>query len=157
LSKIADILGTEQSRVVDSVSELLKERDALAKELKELKGRLLDAEAARVALQAEQVAGLNFVAVLVEEDDVKEIALRVGKNLKRAVVGVVNRKGSYAVKVSDELVGEGLDARKLNEELLRRVNGRGGGAPDLVSGKVEEPLAFCSALRDALLLKAQPH
>ncbi|MEM0458246.1 MAG: alanine--tRNA ligase [Thermofilaceae archaeon] len=157
LSKIADILGTEQSRVVDSVSELLKERDALAKELKELKGRLLDAEAARIASQAEQIAGFNFVAILVEENDVKEFALRVAKNLKRAVVGVVNRKGSYAIKVSDELVGEGLDARKLNEELLRRVNGRGGGAPDLVSGKVEEPLAFCSALRDALLLKAQPH
>lgn len=157
LSEIAALLRTDQGRVVESVGELVKEREKLVKELKELKAKLLDAEAARMALQAEQIMDINLVVALVEEANVKEFALQVARNLKRAIVGIVNEKGDYAIKVSDELVKEGLDARRVNEELLSRVKGRGGGALDLVSGRVEEPRSLCAALRDVvLLLKAEP-
>lgn len=157
LGEIAGVLGTEPQKVVETIKGLAEERDKLARELKELRNKLLDTEAARLAAQAEEIAGLKLVAAMVEEENVKELALRASKLVKRAVVGVVNIKGDYAIKIDEGLVREGFEARELNTELLKRVKGRGGGAPDLVAGRVENPQAFSAALRDALLSKARAH
>ncbi len=151
LIEVAELLGSDVERVVASAEAVVRERDRVAKELRELRDRALDLEAAKLAAQAEEVAGVKLVAALVEGGGVKELALKVSRALGEGIVGLVSRDGEYTVKVSEELVKAGLSARKINESLLSRVKGKGGGAPDLVAGRVEDPQAFLKALRDAVL------
>lgn len=150
LNDIAQELGVDVAEASKSVKELVKERDRLAKELSKVKEVLLEITASELASKAEEVAGVKLVVGVVESEDVRDLALRVAKRLQRAVVGLVSSRGDYAVKVDINLVKEGLDARRLSSEIAKRVGGRGGGAPDLVSGKVEDPGKFPEALRDAI-------
>jgi alanyl-tRNA synthetase len=150
LNEIARALGVEASEAAKSVRELIKERDEIVKELNRVKESLMEELADELANKAEEVAGVNLVVSVVEVEDVRELVLRVARRLSRAVVGLVNKEGNYAIKVGTELVKEGIDARTLNHEVLKRVKGRGGGVPDLVSGKIEIPQAFPEALRDAV-------
>jgi alanyl-tRNA synthetase len=151
LNEIAQELGVDVGEAAASVKELAQERDRLAKELSKARETLLEIAASELASKAEEVAGVKLVAGVVELEDVRELALRVARRLQRAVVGLVNGRGEYAVKVDASLVREGLDARRLSGEISKRAGGRGGGAPDLVSGRVENPGKFPEALRDALL------
>jgi alanyl-tRNA synthetase len=151
LNEIARELGVDASEASKSVRELVKERDEIAKELNKVKELFMDELAGGLANKAEEVAGVNLVVSVVEVEDVRELVLRVARRLSRAVIGLVNEEGNYAIKVSTDLVKEGVDARALNHEVLKRVRGRGGGASDLVSGKIEIPQAFPEALRDAVV------
>ncbi len=150
LNAIAQELGVDAAEAPKSVKELVKERDRLVKELSRAEETLLDVVANELASKAEEVAGVKLVACSVEHEDVKELALRTAKRLQRAVVGLVNDKGDYAIKVDVNLLKEGLDARRLSEQIAKRAGGKGGGAPDLVSGRVEDPKKFLEALRNAV-------
>jgi len=151
LNEIARELGVDASEAAKSVRELVKERDEIAKELNRVKELFMDELAGGLANKAEEVAGVNLVVSVVEVEDVRELVLRVARRLSRAVIGLVNEEGNYAIKVSTDLVRKGVDARALNHEVLKRVRGKGGGASDLVSGKIEIPQAFPEALRDAVV------
>lgn len=151
LNDIARVLGVEPGETAKSVSELVRERGELARELSRMKEELIERVAGELASEAEEVAGVKLVVGVVEVEDVRELALRVARRLPRAIVGLANMKGNYAIKVDADLVKEGIDARSLNSEVLKHVKGRGGGVPDLVSGKIETPQAFLGALRDAVV------
>jgi alanyl-tRNA synthetase len=104
LNEIARALGVEASEAAKSVRELIKERDEIVKELNRVKESLMEELADELANKAEEVAGVNLVVSVVEVEDVRELVLRVARRLSRAVVGLVNKEGNYAIKVGTELV-----------------------------------------------------
>ena len=153
VSGLASLLNVEEDKVVEGVKQLVDEFKAVRRSLERARRELLELKATQLAAKAEQVADIKLISEVVEEGeerDVRDLALAVARQLRRAIVGLVSRSGVYAIKVSDELVREGLDARKLNRLVLARVEGRGGGVADLVMGRVGNPSSFGEALREAV-------
>ncbi|RLE87523.1 MAG: alanine--tRNA ligase [Thermoprotei archaeon] len=154
VSRLAHMLNVEEDKVVEGVEQLVSELRVLRRSLEKARRELLELKAAHLAAKAEQVAGIKLVVEVVEEGeerDVRDLALAVARQLSRSIVGLVNRGGVYAIKVGDELVEEGFDARELNKLVLARVEGRGGGVADLVMGRVSDPSAFREALREVVV------
>ncbi len=149
---LAEKLQTSTEKVVEKAEQLASEVEELKKELSKAKARLLISQAQVLASLAEEVAGVKLVARVVDGYPVKDLALEVSRILQSAVIGLVDKdSGEYAIKVGGDLVRKGIDARGLNEKVLKVTGGKGGGASDLVTGKVENAEAFVTALKNALL------
>lgn len=151
LNLIAEKLKTNTERIIEKVEQLASEVEQLRNELSKTKTRLLASKAQALASLAEEVAGVKLVAKVVEDYDVKDLALEVSRILPSAVIGLVDKNsGDYAIKIGNELVYKCIDAREVNKQVLKVTGGKGGGVSDLVTGKVENVEAFVTALKNAL-------
>ncbi len=136
--RLEDALRVEGAKVEDRVRQLLEEVKALRSKLREYEERELAQLASRLAREAEEVAGVKVVAYVADlpPDRVRDLAIAIAREEPRALVVVASPSGNYALKLGDELVRRGVDAREVNKALLSAVKGRGGGVEDLVQGKI---------------------
>lgn len=149
---LAEKLKTNTEKVVEKVEQLTSEVEELKKELSKAKAKLLSSQAQALASLAEEIAGVKLVAKVVDGYPVKDLALEVSRILPSAIIGLVDKdSGEYAIKIGDEVLRMGIDARRLNQQVLKVAGGKGGGVSDLVTGKVENAEAFVAALKNVLL------
>ena len=156
VKRLAELLRVDEDRVVEGVSKLITDMKSLRKEVERLKRSRLELKAEALLVKAEMLGEVEVVTSVVDEDSegVRELALLTAKKRPAAIVALVNPDGYYAVKVGDEILGKGFDARRLNDLVLERVGGRGGGVEDLVMGKVDDVENFVKAVREAVTVLA---
>ncbi|MCX8180610.1 MAG: alanine--tRNA ligase [Thermofilaceae archaeon] len=154
VEQVARLLGVDYTRVAEAIRKLVEEQNALSKELRELRSKLLEVAVRELANKVKVISGIKVIADIVEEKNVNELALKVAERVNDAVVGLVNSEGNYAIKVGNVLLERGFDARFINAQLLKKLKGRGGGVVDLVSGKIENPSLFPQTLEDVISAKA---
>ncbi len=160
LREAASALKAAPDEVPARVAALVEERRKLERELVEAKKALAMGGGAKAeAREPEQVAGRAFLGQVVEGLDPKGLRGEIDGMKQRlssgiaALVAVNDGRGSVAVGVTDDLVGQ-VSAVELVKAAVAALGGQGGGGrPDMAQGggpdgsKAEEALA---AVRDAL-------
>jgi alanyl-tRNA synthetase len=140
----------EQSKLVQSLKELLKNPKDIAKSVegllednaklkKEIEKSILEKSSGlkdELAQKAESINGINFIAQKVElpnADAIKNLAYQVKdivSNLFLVLAADIDGKPNLTVMIAENLVKEkGLNAGNIVRELAKEIQGGGGGQP----------------------------
>ncbi|MFN3524615.1 MAG: DHHA1 domain-containing protein, partial [Paracoccus sp. (in: a-proteobacteria)] len=149
--EIAGILKSQAAEVVNRVRALADERKALANEVAQLKRQL----AMGGGDEAEEIAGVKFIARRVEGVDGKELGALVDEMKASLGSGVVlvlaasDGKATVAAGVTPDLTGR-ISAVSLVQAATAALGGKGGGGrPDRAQGGAPSLDAAETAFQDA--------
>jgi alanyl-tRNA synthetase len=151
LHDAAQLLGGSSGDVGDKLRSLLERNRKLERELDALKSKAASGAAADLASQAVDVAGVRVLAARLENFDAKALrdaVDRLKQQLVDAVVilaGTGDGKAALVAGVSGSALGK-VKAGDLLSHVASRINGRGGGRPDLAQGGGDDGPALSSAL-----------
>ncbi len=134
-------LKVERHDLERKVSQLLEEYRNMEKRLRALEREELLRKAEAISRKAEEVSGFKLVVHEEEMDreKLRDLAIEVSKLLPKSVIVVLSPRGDktdFALKLGDEAVKAGLDAKTLTSKLLSAVKGSGGGSKDLAQGVI---------------------
>ncbi len=139
LSKTSELLATPPERLPDAVKALINERDSSAKELKKLRGKMLDSRVRQLAKRARTLGPVRVVLTRTAKREVIE-AIDLANRLKEngpdlvAVVFEVSDRVQIVAAVGDNAVKAGVNASEIVSEVARIVGGGGGGRPFFATG-----------------------
>ncbi|PEN15198.1 alanine--tRNA ligase [Longibacter salinarum] len=144
-----------QGPLHEEIARLQDERDRLADELEETRRNAMASKLDEFMSSATDVEGVRCATGRIGEasmDDLQALAQQLRDRMGEQSVGVLGsvdangEKVYVVVTVSDDLVGQGLQAGDLVGELGRKLGGGGGGRPQLASaggrdtGKLDDVL-----------------
>jgi alanyl-tRNA synthetase len=135
------------------LAKLLDEQRQLEKQIESLQGRQAKDQAQDLVAKARPVAGVNVIAVRVEDgldqERLRALADSVRERLGSGVICLGSTQGdkvSLVTAVSKDLTAR-FNAGKLIQEVASSVGGRGGGRPDLAQAGGKDPSKLDAALR----------
>ncbi|MDO4708284.1 MAG: alanine--tRNA ligase [Pseudomonadota bacterium] len=154
LAEIAGLLGGAASDSVDKLRQLLEQQKKLQRELEAIKAKAASGAARDLASRAQQVNGIQVLAERLEGFDAK--ALReamdsLKQQLGDAVIVLAGADGNGKVALVAGVSGSAQGKFKAGEILgnvARRINGKGGGRPDMAQGGGEDGPALVEALAE---------
>jgi alanyl-tRNA synthetase len=135
LHRAADALSAHAQELPETLAKTLSDREALRKQMEEMRALLLDYEAAALAARAEHVGSLRVVRAIFAErppDELKWLAQRVTDATPCAVL--LASRGEKGHLVFARSAGVPADASALLRLACAAVGGRGGGRPELAQG-----------------------
>ncbi len=153
LHEAAQLLGGNAGDVADKLRALLDRQKKLERELDQLKAKAASGATSDLAGQAQDVDGVKVLAARLEGFDAKALrdAMdRLKQQLGDAVVvlaGTDGGKAALVAGVSGAALGR-VKAGELLGQVAGRINGKGGGRPDMAQGGGEDGPALASALGD---------
>jgi alanyl-tRNA synthetase len=151
LDEAANLLGGTSGDIGDKLRGLLDRQKKLERELEQLKAKAASSATGDLAGQAQDVAGIKVLAVRLEGFDAKALrdAMdRLKQQLGDAVVvlaGTGGGKAALVAGVSGAALGK-IDAGELLAQVASRIDGKGGGRPDMAQGGGEDGPALVSTL-----------
>ncbi|MEO5565557.1 MAG: DHHA1 domain-containing protein, partial [Luteimonas sp.] len=160
LQEAAHLLGGNSGDVGDKLRGLLDRQKKLERELDALKAKTASGATADLAAQAVDVAGVRVLAARLENFDSKALrdaVDRLKQQLGDAVVilaGTSDGKAALVAGVSGAASGK-VKAGDLLATVAARINGKGGGRPDLAQGGGDDGPALEAALADVAQWVAQ--
>ena len=137
---ISSILKLKNRKeVVNKVTSLTEELNAVKKEVEALNSKL---NALNAANRMNDIQDINGVKVLFVEEDMesnkaKQLAFDLRDKIDSGIVILVSKfeeKCSYFVGVSKDYVANGIKAGDVVKKINAIVDGRGGGKPDFAQG-----------------------
>ena len=137
---ISSILKLKNRKeVVNKVTSLTEELNAVKKEVEALNSKL---NALNAANRMNDIQDINGVKVLFVEEDMesnkaKQLAFDLRDKIDSGIVILVSKfeeKCSYFVGVSKDYVASGIKAGDVVKKINAIVDGRGGGKPDFAQG-----------------------
>ncbi|PJK08630.1 alanine--tRNA ligase [Lysobacteraceae bacterium NML95-0200] len=154
LAEIAGLLGGAASDSVDKLRQLLEQQKKLQRELEAIKAKAASGAARDLASKAQDVSGIKVLAERLEGFDAK--ALReamdsLKQQLGDAVIVLAGADGNGKVALVAGVSGSAQGKFKAGEILgsvARRINGKGGGRPDMAQGGGEDSPALIEALAE---------
>lgn len=155
LDDAARLVGAPRAEVAEKLRGLLDRQKRLERELESLKAKAASGATADLAASAVDVGGIKVVTARLEGFDAKalrEAVDRLKQQLVDAVVvlaGVQDGKASLVAGVGGSALGR-IKAGDLLGQVARRINGKGGGRPDMAQGGGEDGPALASALADVV-------
>jgi alanyl-tRNA synthetase len=153
LADLASLLRPDRGPFADQVRDLLNERDALRKELQQVRrGRAASALDERIDA-AVRVGDITVVTGCVEAED-RDALMRLGDHvrdkLQRGVVALAAEwegKATLMVTLTPDLVAKKrLHAGDLVKSIAAKVGGRGGGKPNTAQAGLPDPARIEPAL-----------
>ena len=128
-----------RKEVVNKVTSLTEELNAVKKEVEALNSKL---NALNAANRMNDIQDINGVKVLFVEEDMesnkaKQLAFDLRDKIDSGIVILVSKfeeKCSYFVVVSKDYVASGIKAGDVVKKINAIVDGRGGGKPDFAQG-----------------------
>ena len=153
LQEAAQLMGGNAADVGDKVRALLERQKKLERELEAARAKAASGATSDLAGSAVDVAGVKVLAARLEGFDAKalrEAVDRLKQQLGDAVIvlaGAVDGKASLVAGVSGAASGK-VKAGELLASVAARINGKGGGRPDLAQGGGEDGPALAAALDD---------
>lgn len=160
LGEIAGLLGGAASDSVDKLRSLLEQQKKLQRELEAIKAKAASGAARDLASRAQAVNGIKVLAERLEGFDAK--ALReamdsLKQQLGDAIIVLAGADGSGKVALVAGVSGNAQGKFKAGEilgSIARRINGKGGGRPDMAQGGGEDSPALLDALAELPTLLA---
>ena len=153
LQGVASLLGSTPAEAADKLRTLLERQKKLERELEQLKAKAASGATSDLAGQARDIAGIKVLAARLEGFDAKALrdAMdRLKQQLGDAVVVLAGTEGGKAALVAG-VSGAALGRVKAGEllgQVAGRINGKGGGRPDMAQGGGEDGPALAAALDD---------
>ncbi len=142
VSTLSDLLKTQPEQLEERVGKMVAQLKAAEKEIADLRGKQLLADAAQLAASAETVGAYRLVAQRlpgVNGGDLRTLALdlrdRLGSDAAVvALVGGPDDKPVVTVVTNEAARGAGARAGVLVGAAAQRLGGRGGGKDDIAQG-----------------------
>ncbi len=151
LSRVAGIVRTSESDVVEQLEKLLSREKSMEHELQQLKTKVAQAEAGQLEGQAREVKGVKVLAARVDGLDRAQLRTLVDSlrnKWKSAVVVLATTEDSNVIIVSGvtkDLTAK-VHAGKLAGAVAQAVGGKGGGRPDMAEAGGKDVAALPAAL-----------
>ena len=151
LDEAARLVGAPRAELPEKLRSLVERQRRLERELESLKAKAASGATADLASSAVDVNGIKVVTARLEGFDAKalrEAVDRLKQQLVDAVVvlaGVQDGKASLVAGVGGSALGR-VKAGDLLGDVARRINGKGGGRPDMAQGGGEDGPALRAAL-----------
>ena len=153
LHEAAHLLGGNAADVGDKVRALLDRQKKLERELEAAKAKAASGATSDLAGSAVDIAGVKVLAARLEGFDaraLRDAVDRLKQQLGDAVIllaGTGDGKAALVAGVSGAAAGR-VKAGELLASVAARINGKGGGRPDLAQGGGEDGSALAAALAD---------
>lgn len=155
IEEAAGLLKAPSGQLLDRIHRLLQEHTEYAREMRKGREEQLKSLAKSLAETVERAGAVALVRaqVEVEADDLRlfadQLIAQMGSGV--AVLGRVEKERcSLLVRVSDDLVGRGVSAGKLIQQLAPLIEGRGGGKADAAQAGGRLPERLPDALAHAV-------
>ncbi len=162
LHEAAHLLGGNAADLSGKLHALLDRQKKLEREVEALKAKAASNATGDLAGQAQDIGGIKVLAVRLEGFDAKvlrDAMDRLKQQLGDAVIVLAGTEGGKAALVAG-VSGAALGKIKAGDvlgDVARKINGKGGGRPDMAQGGGEDGPALVAALegvsarvRDAL-------
>ncbi|MFO7951926.1 MAG: alanine--tRNA ligase [Bacillota bacterium] len=152
LSEIGEALNTSESKLIQKFREHLDDYESLQKANQELKQRLAASEVKTLISSVKEIEGVNLLSAKVTADNNETLRMvmdEVKNNLPSVLVVLGAVSGEKVILVgsaTSDLVNRGIQANKILQEVARRVDGGGGGKPELAQAGGKNPEALPEAL-----------
>jgi len=153
LNDAARMLGGNAADVNERLRALLERQKKLEREVETLKAKAASGATSDLAGGAVDVAGARVLAARLEGFDAKALrdaVDRLKQQLGDAVIvlaGTSDGKAALVAGVSGSLLGK-VKAGELLSHVASRINGKGGGRPDLAQGGGDDGPALQAALAE---------
>jgi alanyl-tRNA synthetase len=153
LDEVADLLGTSPADIGGKLRQLLERQKQLEKTLDQLKAKSAANAALELAEGAIDLGGFKLIAARLDGLDAKALreSVDVLKNkLGDAVILLATGsegKASLAAGVAGAALGK-VKAGDVVSFVAARINGKGGGRPDMAQGGGEDGSALAAALAE---------
>ena len=141
LHALAEKLGAPLSQLEQRLASLLAEKTEQEKKLKSLEQQAASALAAQLVASATTRDGLPFVSALVTVDGPEalrslgsQVLSRLGENGVVQLGCALGEKASVVALCGPAAIRAGQNAGKLVQALVARLDGKGGGKPDVAMG-----------------------
>lgn len=139
---------------IKGAENLLKENEELRKSLESFKAIQANQAKAELKQKIKEINGIRFIAEKVEldADSIKNIAFEFKKEMPDIFMVLGAQQGDKAllsVMLGDELVGKGLNAKSIINELAKEVQGGGGGQDFYATAGGKNPAGLNMALEKA--------
>ncbi len=135
-SGLSHLLNSPPSLIAGRVEGLLAEVKSYQKEIESLKGKISRVEIEDIIKESVQVKQVKIIASYAEGVGAKELRARtdlIKERLESAVIVLATESAGKALLVialTGDLIKQGLDARRIVEEIAPLIRGKGGGRPD---------------------------
>lgn len=154
IATLANALKTQPAQLVERLQKLLEENKELATELKTAKQAQLKELATQLRSQITHVHNKPLVAAVlnVSPDELKVVAEEIVIGAKSCVVvlgATAADKCHLFIRVSDDLVSQGVNGSQLIKELATVIEGTGGGKPNSAQAGGKAPHRLAEALERA--------
>ena len=132
LSKLTDLLDTEDRNIVPRIQQLLQEREKTKDELRDLRMAIAESEALQYLSHAEQMGRFKLITRTIENVDsniLKRMALKIAYSDQdaAAILGSSDTVGHVVAAVGANLVKEGLNLDRIVRAVAAETGFRGGG------------------------------
>lgn len=163
LEEVCKLVKATPSNVTDKISGLLGDIKSLSSEIESLKSKAASEALGDVLNQVEDVQGVPFLGVSVDQVDMNELR-NLGDDLKSKIGSVVivlassqgPDKVNLIVMATDDLVAKGVHAGNIIKGAAPKVGGGGGGRPNMAQAGGKNPSGIPFALETAKdILKTQ--
>ncbi len=151
LARVAGIVRTSETELVEHVEKLLAKERVLEHELQQLKTKVAQAEAGQLESQARDFKGVKILAAQVNGFDRAQLRTLVDslRNKWQSAVIVLATAQDSSVSiiagVTKDLTNR-IHAGKLAGAVAQAVGGKGGGRPDMAEAGGKDPSALPAAL-----------
>ncbi|MDX1979777.1 MAG: alanine--tRNA ligase [Bryobacteraceae bacterium] len=151
LGKIAFLLRSSESELVDHVERMTAQQKALEKQVEQLKAKLAQSQLGSLEEQARVLKGVKVLAGRVDGFDrnqLRTLADSLRNKWQSAVVVLASAEDSQIALVSavtKDLTAK-VHAGKLVGSLSQSIGGKGGGRPDMAEGGGKDASALGAAL-----------
>ncbi len=151
LEEAAALLRTKPGKLVDKASQILEENTQLKQQLRQLKKGQVQNTATELLSKVETIQAKQVIAEAVEVDpeDLHELADLVLSKLQSGLVALaasLPNRAQLIVKVSPDLVKQGVAAGALIKQVSPLIGGGGGGRPDSAQAGGKNPEGIAQAL-----------
>ncbi|MDR3307238.1 MAG: alanine--tRNA ligase [Endomicrobium sp.] len=140
LAGAAEILNASKDELVNKARKYIADYKKLENELNALRSSLVSNEADSYIKQVKEVNGFNFLSVMIDGLDAKElrtISDQLKEKLKSAILLLVSKKYgkiAFIVSATEDYVKKGVNAGKIAKAFAADIGGSGGGKPDFAQG-----------------------
>ena len=161
--ELSRLLDCDHKGLVHKTEKVLAENKELRRELDKLRKSQAMGKIDQIRAAARQIADVSVILSRTDDlnvDEMKELCDELVGNAKGktlALLATGGEKAGFVVKISKDLVQQGLHAGKLIKEVAKVAGGGGGGRPDMATAggkdveKIDEALVQAQKLIEQAL------
>ncbi|AZR72107.1 hypothetical protein BBF96_01080 [Anoxybacter fermentans] len=128
INQVSNLLSIKDKETLDGVTRLYEELKDLRREVRKLKGQMLEYEAQKYYNMAREINGIRLISQIVTDRDLGEVKQLANKIVEKERVivlfGVKGEKAQVSFSRSDDL---DVNMNELLKEVIGLINGGGGG------------------------------
>jgi len=138
VDRISAVLECEPKSVFEKINRLVSENHSLKRDLESFKMKELKDKLSEIRAKARELAGITAIIQRVDGlgvDEMKKLTddLIANNSKTLALLASAGEKVNFVLKISKDLVENGLNAGKIIKDIAKIAGGGGGGRPDMAT------------------------